>query len=241
VKVIGNPETRVPKTGLQAPAGVPGTTGVTSFGSSDAMIDWVRRGATNGADSDVVRDLGAFAEKQQRDARGFLFFIGRGLMKSNDSTIVAVHNGRHFGCQCPVRADFPELVAVSLAGVKDVARTTTDARLIELNIAGADDLDPNKEVHGWLELEALCDKQAKYGVRLTCCQVVSMQPIAWTPAKSRGVERIEFCELPQDGLDRQGPMLVFVELCLFPGDDGHYLIASDPLPALVNVRQRPKR
>ncbi len=132
------------------------------------------------------------------------------------------------------------MVAVSMAGVKNVERTTTDAKLIALNIVHADDLDPNKEVCGWLELESLCDKQAKYGVRLTCCQIVSIQPIAWTPAKNRGVERIEFRELPQDALDRPGPMLVFVELCLFPRDDEHYVIASDPLPALVHVRQRSK-
>jgi len=130
------------------------------------------------------------------------------------------------------------MFAACFGGTQNAKRSATDAKLVELEIENANDLDPNQEVRGSLKLQALCDKKAIYGVRLTCRTLVLIQRTDWTPDKSHGVERIEFRQLPLPAaLNAHGPVLMFVELCLFPKrDDEDYVIASDPLPALVNIR-----
>ena len=166
-----------------------------------------------------------------------MFYIGHGLTKSEKMAILAAHNGHFFACQFPPTANYPELAATSISGIENVKRSATDARLIEADIKNSNNLDPNQEVRGSLTLQALCDKKAKYGVRLTYKSLVLIQRIEWTPARSRGVERIEFRELPLAVLNEHGPNLLFVELCRFPErDDEPYAIVSDPLPVPVNIR-----
>jgi len=218
-------------------AAPPSKASIEPLGNSEAVLDWVRSNAKPGPASFLLRDLGPLMQQQQQANHGFFFYVAQGLTRSEKLAILAGYNGHFYACQIPPPKNYPGLTSTSVAGPANVKQISSDAKLIELNIKNADDLDPNQEIHGSLKLQALCNKKAKYGIRLTCWSVVLTQRIDWTPDKSRGVEQIEFRQLPLASLGEHRPILVFAELCLFPErDDQPPVIVSDPLPALVNIR-----
>jgi len=215
----------------------PSKASIAPLSSSEAVKDWVRSNAKPDLTSFLLRDLVPLMQQQQQANHGFFFYLGPGMTKSEQLAILAGYNGHFFACQFPPPKNYPAMTATAVAGPENTKRTGTDAKLIELTIKDADDLDPNREIHGSLKLQALCDKKAKYGVRLTCWSMVLTQRIEWTPDRSRGVEQIEFRQLPIAALGEHRPILVFAELCLFPErDDQPPVVVSDPLPALVNIR-----
>ena len=221
----------------QRPVASPLKASITPLASSEAMLDWVRSNTKPATMPLVIRDLSPPVQQQLQADCGCSFNIGRGLTKSGSMAILAAHNGHYFVCQFSPTASYPEMTAAYFAGAENVKRSANDAKLSELKIENADDLDPDQDVRGSVTLEALCDKKANYGVRLTCRSLVLTQRIGWTPASSHGAERIEFRQFPLTAINVHGPVLVFVELCLFPDrDDQPPVIVSDPLPALVNVR-----
>jgi serine/threonine protein kinase len=212
---------------------------ITPLAGSEAMMDWVRNNVKTAIVSDLARDLSPQLKEHLQAKRGGSFDIGNGLTKSEKRVILGIHDGHYFVCQFQLNVDNPVTTAAWFSGTEYVKRAATDAKLLDLDIENADDLDRNQEVRGWLKLQSLCDKKANYAVRLTFRNLSLLQHADWVPTKDHGIERIRFRLFPlsRNDIKAHGPLLVFADLCVFPErDDENLVVVSDPLPALVKVR-----